>query len=189
MRWLELARACEERDPQSVPKLRAALRDADATLPLKRAACTGLSRLGAVEAIGDLIAELSSPDASYRRQVATTIIQLAGGEKAAYDPSGTDADRARQQADWSAWWEKQKTTLVAQQEARECVQDLAKPEKSSLAAKNLRGMGKIAVPALIDGLKDERIHDRALQLLRDITGMSYSEPKEWSDWWEKNRSS
>lgn len=185
-RWLDLVRACEARDESSVPKLRAVLKDADATIPLKRAACVGLSRLDGVEALGDLIAELSNPDASYRRQVAMTMVQLAGGEKVPYDPGAPEADRAKQQADWKAWWEKSRTSVVTAQEARRKVEDLGDAGKSAGAEKALRQLGKAAVPALVEGLRRDATKDRALALLREITGQSLTTPQEWTDWWSKN---
>jgi hypothetical protein len=186
-KWCDLVRACEAHDGESVAKVRSVFKDAEATIPLRRAALVGLSRLGAIDALGDLIGELSNADASYRRQVATTLVLLAGGEKVPYDPSGSDADRQKQQADWKAWWEKNHGSLQGEQDARAAAQDLGDPAKADAAERTLKKIGKPAVRALIDALRDARAASRAHGLLMEITGQSLSsDPKEWMAWWEKN---
>src|SRR5581483_1213962 len=110
-KWQDLARACEERDYAAIAAMRAILRDPKATHPLRRTVCIALTRLHGVEALGDLIGELTDKEASYRRLVATTLVQLAGGEKAPYDPSAAEADSKKGQAGWQEWWKKAQADL------------------------------------------------------------------------------
>jgi hypothetical protein len=187
VKWQALARACEERDYESIPRIRSLFRDAEATAPLKRAACLALARLRAVEALGDLIAELADKEASYRRVVATTMVQLAGGEKKPYDPAGTDADRAKQAADWKSWWEGARVNLVFEEEAHRQVEALGNKEKLAAAKAKLKQMGKPAARQLIDGLIDPATKAPSHELLREITGQKFpAETAPWLAWWEKN---
>jgi len=92
------------------------------------------------QAIGDLIGELTDKDASYRRQVASTIVQLAGGEKAPYDPAGSDADLKKGQGDWSEWWKKAQTDLVFGEETRRQVEGLGSDATRTAAQAKLSAL-------------------------------------------------
>jgi hypothetical protein len=185
-RWQDLARACEERDYGSIPVMRVLLKDAESTHPLKRTICIALSRLHGIEAISELVAELADKDASYRRQVATTLVQLAGGDKGGYDPSGTDADQKKGQAAWLEWWKKVQVDLVFAEEARRQVEALGGEATRAAAQGKLRQMGKRATRQLIDGLNDPAAKPHAHALLREITGQMFKdETGLWLAWWEK----
>lgn len=185
-KWSELARACEERDYSAIPAMRAMLRDAKSTKPLRRTVCVALTRLHGVEGIAELINELTDKDASYRRQVATTLVQLAGGEKAAYDPAGSDAELKKGQAGWQDWWKKAQSDVSFAEEARRCVELLGVEASRGAAQAKLKQMGKRAVRALIDGLHDSRAKESAHALLKEITGEKIGpEPGAWLAWWEK----
>jgi hypothetical protein len=187
-RWQALAKACEERDYTAIASMRALFKDADSTIALKRTICVALTRLRAIEALGDLIAELADKDPSYRRQVATAIVQLAGGEKVPYDPAGPDADRAKQQAAWADWWKKSQTPLVVAEEARRQVEALAEDGTRGAAQKKLLALGTSAVRALIDGLLEPRTKPHAHALLISITKQNLGkETGPWLEWWEKQK--
>jgi hypothetical protein len=189
LRWQELARACEERDYNAVAAIRAIFKDAEATRQLRRTACIALSRLRAVEALGDLIGELTDKDASYRRQVASTIVQLAGGEKAPYDPAGSDAELKKGQGDWADWWKKSQSDLVFAEETRRQVEALGADATRAAAQAKLKQAGKRAARALIDGLHETAIKPHAHALLKELTGQAFpADPAPWLAWWEKNKS-
>jgi hypothetical protein len=185
--WQELARACEERDYSRIAVMRALFKDPDSLHPLRRTICVALTRLRGVEALGELIAELSDKDASYRRQVATTLVQLAGGEKAPYDPTGSDADQKKGQASWLEWWQKSQADLVFAEEARRHVEALASDASRSDAQAKLRQMGKRATRALVDGLTDPRTKPHAYALLKELTGQSLAadDSSGWLAWLDK----
>lgn len=186
-RWQDLARACEERDYSAIATMRALLRDPESLHPLKRTICIALTRLHGVEAISDLVNELTDKDASYRRQVATTLIQLAGGEKASYDPAGSDAELKKGQAAWLEWWKKAQSDVVFAEEARRQVEALGQDALRAGAEAKIRQMGKRATAALIDGLLDAQARAHAHALLKEITGQSFpAEKGPWLAWFEKN---
>lgn len=185
-KWQELARACEERDYAAIPALRAMLRDPKSTHPLKRTVCIALTRLRGIEGLADVINELTDKDASYRRQVATTLVQLTGGEKAAYDPAGSEADLKKGQSAWLEWWKKSQADLCFFEEARRQVEQLALEGQRVAATAKLKQMGKRATRHLIDGLGDPAAKPHAHALLKEITGEKFKdETGPWLAWWEK----
>jgi hypothetical protein len=189
-RWREVERAAERKDYDAIPRVRADLLAADSTVPLRRGALTALVRLRAVEALGDVIVELAHRDASYRKQVFATCLELAGGEKCPFDPAAKENERTPQQAAWKAWWESAKVELVAGEEARRAVEQLASPDAklSDAAAVKLRAIGKRAVPWLAEGLNEPKAKTKALALLKEITKQDLGPDRSaWFGWWEKNK--
>jgi len=188
--WQEIDKAAQENDWSAIPKVRGHLVAADSTVPLKRGALTALVRLRAVEALGDVIGELSGKDLSYRKQVFATCCQLANGEQASFDPAGKQSDRDTQQAAWKTWFETNRDGLVAPEEARRAALQLSSADGAVVegAKAKLRSIGKRAVPALAEALDDARSKDKALALLQEITKQKLGADRAaWVAWWEKNK--
>ncbi len=185
-KWQDLARACEERDYGAIPGMRALLRDPKSTHPLRRTICIALTRLHGIEGLGDLIGEFTDKDASYRRQVHATVFQLAGGDKAAYDPGASEAELKKGQAAWQEWWKKAQPDLCFFEEARRQVEALSVESTRATAIAKLKQMGKRTARQLIDGLHEKEAKPHAYALLKELTGQAFKdEPGPWLAWWEK----
>jgi hypothetical protein len=184
-RWELLHQAWEARDASRVGDAQAVLTDVDAPVQLKRAALVAVDRLGAPEALGEVIALLEHRDEGLRTQAGQTLAALSH-QSLPFDPGAAAAVRKRQADAWREWWAKDGPALVTAERARRAVADLGLPARAAQAEKDLRALGRPAVRALIDGLRPESSRARALKLLRELTGQSLpADAGAWLDWWEK----
>jgi hypothetical protein len=184
-RWEILLRAGENQDTERIPEVRLILASPEATLPLKRQAILTLIRLRAVEALGDLIAQLRSREPDYRQLVWSSLISLAGGAHRPFSPRGTDSQRRTEIHGWEEWLSEEGPHLVEAEEVRRAVRDLAVPERAHDARERLVMIGRPAVRPLIDALRADLTHEQAHNLLVLITGQDLPpRPEPWLEWLE-----
>ena len=91
----------DSEDPAVVPHLQGMLTDGD--LFVRMATCRVLMDLGARSAIPPLIDALGDDQSAVREAAMVALRELAG-RNFRFDPVAPQAERAKRQAEWRAWW-------------------------------------------------------------------------------------
>jgi hypothetical protein len=183
-RYEALRRAWELHDLTQVPMVQGVLTDVQASAQLKRAALLAVGRMRAIEALGEVIAQLDHRDQPLREQAWQTLLSMAGREVFPYDPAAAQPARRKQIDLWRGWWAQDGPPLVQGELARRLVDDLAVEAKAADAVKALRAIGRPAVRPLIDGLRNPASKTRAHSLLQELTGQKLpAELDKWLAWW------
>lgn len=103
VRWNAVQALAESGDPRVVPHLVPLLDDAD--IWVRMAAAGALGDLGAIEGVGPLIETLEDPETAVRERAMLSLRSITG-RSFQFDPSGTEADRAKVVKKWRDWWQK-----------------------------------------------------------------------------------
>lgn len=184
-RWQPLHLAWQTQDASKIPEATATLLEADAPVPLKRAALVALGRLRAVESTGEVIALLEHRDGGLRLAAGQTLVALAGPRRE-YQADAAPGVRKKQADAWRAWWQQEGPALVTAERVRRAVLDLGVEPRAAKATQDLRAIGRPAVRGLIDGLRSEASKARAHALLEELTRQKLpADVGAWLDWWEK----
>jgi hypothetical protein len=176
-RWDEAQRLGVAGDSAATPRLEELLHDP--LFAVRRAAALGLSRLGAIEAVPDLIRELGADDKDYRGYIRAILAPMIG-----VDPGFDDAKREASVARWQAAWDERKDALFERAALRADVEALGRPEAREAARARLVAKGKPAVRALIEALARDALRGQAALALEEITGQKLGAEKDaWERWW------
>ena len=186
-RWEAVTKAGRSGDFDRIPELVERLQR-DPLPAVRRAAALALSRLRALEAVPDLIAELERADAdkAYRGYIRQILVGTLGR-----DP-GDDV------ASWRALWKASGPAELAREAIRRDVRRLSRPAEAAAARERLAKAGKAAVRPLIDALPDPASPQpapgapvgndgrAAAEALRDITGQDFGQDRaRWETWWRE----